>query len=139
MAAIAISLAFGGCGKRDAPATSDAGTPRFDGRSQELAWQGVVDCADCDGIDTRLRLHRGNGVVAQYELVEAFLVGEGAEYFHEEGRWRRDGGVLRLQASAGGERRYAIDAEGNLVVIDRDGRLAGDGHVLSPVGQAPGL
>ena len=36
------------------------------------------------------------------------------------GRWRRDGGVLRLQASAGGERRYAIDAEGNLVVIDRD-------------------
>jgi copper homeostasis protein (lipoprotein) len=133
-----LALALAGCGERKPPATTDT-APRFDGTSGELAWQGVVACADCDGIDTRLRLHRGNGVVAQYELVEAFLVGEGAEYFHEEGRWRRDGRVLRLQASAGGERLYAIDPEGNLIVIDQGGRLAGDGHLLSPVGEAPNL
>src|SRR5688572_16554313 len=133
-------MASGGCGDRDAPSRGDRGTPRLDpGVGEELAWQGMVACADCDGIDTRLRLRRGNGVVSQYELVEAFLVDEGAEYFHEEGRWRREGRVLHLQPSGGGERRYAIDPEGNLMVIDRRGQLAGDGHVLAPVGEAPSL
>ena len=137
--AAVLGVALAGCGERNAPERADKGAPQFNGTSEELAWQGVVACADCDGIDTRLRLHRGNGVVAQYELVEAFLVGEGAEYFHEEGRWRRDGRVLRLQPSAGGERLFAIDPAGNLIVIDREGRVAGESHVLSPVGPTPRL
>lgn len=138
--AVLVGVALAGCGERDVSPRADRAAPRFDDAPAEgLGWQGVLACADCDGIDTRLRLRRGNGVVAQYELVEAFLVDEGAEYFHEEGRWRRDGRVLSLQASAGGERRYAIDPEGNLMVIDRRGQLAGDGHVLAPVSEAPSL
>ena len=98
-------------GCSDGGAQRDAPTARFESPDAELSWQGVLACADCDGIDTRLRLQRGNGVVAQYELVEAYLDGEGAEYFHEAGRWRRDGRILRLQATSGGERLYAIDGD----------------------------
>ena len=130
------ALVLAACTGKDANAP--ASTARFESPDAELSWQGVLACADCDGIDTRLRLQRGNGVVAQYELVEAFLDGEGAEYFHEEGRWRRDGRLLRLQANAGGERLYAIDGTGNLVVVDRRGHAAGPGRVLTPAGP-PGL
>lgn len=130
-----LLLAAAGCSD-DAQRTGP--TARFESPDAELRWQGVLACADCDGIDTRLRLQRGNGVVAQYELVEAFLDGEGAEYFHEEGRWRRDGRLLRLQATSGGERLYAIDGTGNLVVVDRRGHAAGAGRVLTPAGP-PGL
>jgi hypothetical protein len=127
-------VAFAGCGGRSPPEASTGGTaPGFDTPAAELNWAGVLACADCDGIDTRLRLARGNGVVSQYELVEAFLDGEGAEYFREEGRWRRDGRILRLQATSGGERLYAIDGAGNLVVVDRRGHAAGPGRVLTPV------
>ena len=133
-----LPLLLTACGG-DGVGTPDAGpTARFDSPDAELRWQGVLACADCDGIDTRLRLQRGNGVVAQYELVEAFLDGEGAEYFREEGRWRRDGRVLRLQATSGGERWYAIDGAGNLEVVDRRGHAAGVGHTLAPAGP-PGL
>jgi hypothetical protein len=85
----------GGSGDADAPATT------FDSPDAELAWEGTLACADCDGIETRLRLQHGNGVVAQYELVEAFLAGDATEYFREQGRWRRDGRILRLQSSSG--------------------------------------
>jgi|GEM_PF-5419765 copper homeostasis protein (lipoprotein) len=118
----------GGSGDANAPATT------FDSPDAELAWEGTLACADCDGIETRLRLQHGNGVVAQYELVEAFLAGDATEYFREQGRWRRDGRILRLQSSSGGERLYAIDGAGNLVVVDRRGHAAGAGRTLSPVG-----
>ena len=133
-APLVAALALGGCG--DANRTSGAQTtvPGFDSPVEELAWEGTVACSDCDGIQTQLRLQRGNGVVAQYELQEAFLDGEGAEYFREEGRWRRDGRVLHLQPSVGGERLYAIDGAGNLVAIDRRGHAAGPGRTLTPVG-----
>ena len=128
-------LAAAGCsGETSAPRNGMAAPGTFDSPDAELSWQGMLACADCDGIDTRLRLERGNGVVSQYELVEAFLDGEEAEYFRESGRWRRDGRILRLQSTAGGERLYAIDGAGNLVVVDRAGQAAGPDRVLSPVG-----
>ncbi len=126
------AMTLAACG--DAGTPRDATTARFENPDAELRWQGVLACADCDGIDTRLRLQRGNGVVAQYELVEAYLDGEGAEYFHEAGRWRRDGRLLRLQATSGGERLYEIDGTGNLVVVDRLGHAAGPNRVLAPAG-----
>jgi len=129
-----LALAFvlvAGCDRAPAPpsGTEDRlGTP-----DAELAWQGVLACADCDGIETRLRLQHGNGVVAQYQLVEAFRDGQGAEYFQESGRWRRDGRLLRLLPSQGGERLFVVDGVGNLVVVDRRGHAAGAGRVLTPV------
>ena len=129
-----VAVAAAGCGERAEPSASPGPAPRFDNPDTELAWEGTLACADCDGIETRLRLQHGNGVVAQYELVEAFLAGEGTEYFREQGRWRRDGRILRLLSSTGGERLYAIDGAGNLVVVDRRGHAAGAGRTLSPVG-----
>lgn len=103
-----------------------------DARSS-LVWQGVVACADCLGIDTRLRLEQGAAPAARYQLVEAFLDEAGAEYFREEGRWQRDGAILTLRAQAGGVRRYRIGGDGALVAIDREGREVGDGRSLAPV------
>ena len=131
LAIAALVAALSACGR--APAPAGRTDQRADAPEVELAWQGVLACADCDGIDTRVRLQQGNGVVAQYQLVEAYMDGEGAEYFQETGRWRRDGRLLRLQSSQGGERLFAIDGAGNLVVVDRRGHAAGPGHRLSPV------
>ena len=133
-ALLALALAAcGDVGTGHAPRAPAGAT--LPGTVDDAAWQGVLACADCDGIDTRLRLSRGNGVVSQYELVEAFLDGEDAEYFREAGRWRREGRLLHLLPSQGGERLYAIDGAGNLVVVDRGGHVAGPGRVLSPVGE----
>jgi len=134
IAPLVAACALGGCGDTNRTSGAQTTVPGFDSPVQELAWEGTVACSDCDGIQTQLRLQRGNGVVAQYELLEAFLDGEGAEYFREEGRWRRDGRVLHLQPSAGGERLYAIDGAGNLVAIDRRGHAAGPGRTLTPMG-----
>jgi hypothetical protein len=127
-----LALALAACGQGGSD-SRQAAAARFDNPDAELRWQGVLACADCDGIDTRLRLERGNGVVSQYELVEAFLDGEGAEYFREEGRWRRDGRIVRLQPTSGGERLFALDGAGNLVVVDSRGHLAGPGRTLTPI------
>ena len=116
-----------------APASADARGP---GGDAQLAWQGVVACADCAGIDTRLRL-AGSGNDARYQLVEAFLDESGAEYFREEGQWNRVGNVLVLRASNGGVRRYRIGIDGSLLMADRSGREAA---TLAPVpGPPPGL
>ena len=135
VAVAAAVVLLAGCGRMPQQQDRDAGPTNAP--DDELAWQGVLACADCDGIDTRLKLQHGNGVAAQYELVEAFIDGEGADYFQESGRWRRDGRLLRLQSSAGGERLFAIDGAGNLVVVDRRGHAVGAGRVLSPVAPPP--
>lgn len=117
-----------------------ARAPDAFGTDEVLVWQGVVACADCAGIDTRLRLQRGRGTAAQYQLVEAFLDDAGAEYFREEGRWEREGAILTLHAQAGGVRRYRIEGDGALVAVDRAGEEAGEGSSLAPVpGATPGM
>jgi len=129
---LALALAACGDGSRSAgPARAPADFPA----DAQLAWQGLLACADCRGIDTRLRLLRA-GDATRYELVEAFIADDGTEYFREEGRWSREGRVLRLQADAGGERLYALDADGSLHVIDRLGHEAGSGRLLEPVAGA---
>lgn len=133
-APLVAALVLGGCGDVERTSASQGTSPRMEAPVDEMAWEGTVSCSDCDGIQTQLRLQRGNGVVAQYELLEAFLDGKEAEYFREEGRWRRDGRVLHLQPSVGGERLYAIDGAGNLVAIDRRGHAAGPGRTLTPIG-----
>ena len=105
--------------------------------SDHLAWQGIVACADCMGIDTRLQLDEGAGITARYELVEAFLDSEGAQYFREAGRWERTGAVLVLRADGGGVRRYRIDGDGNLAPADFHGDVSGASGLLAPVADAP--
>lgn len=117
------------CGNQERATDADAG----DAPGAPLVWQGLVACADCAGIDTRLRLERASDGTARYQLVEAFLDGGGAEYYREEGRWERAGRILTLRAATGGVRRYRLDGEGRLLAADRTGREAGSGGPLSPV------
>lgn len=133
----AVALLLGACG--EAP-RAPAQAPDAFGADAVLVWQGVVACADCSGIDTRLRLQRGTGAAAQYQLVEAFLDEAGAEYFREEGRWERQGPILTLHAEGGGVRRYRIEGDGALVAVGRTGDGAGAGSSLAPVpGAMPGM
>ena len=102
----------------------------------QLQWRGLLACADCEGIDTRLQLERAD--VPRYELVELFLVRGGEERFLERGRWSREGRLLRLQADDGAERVFAIEADGRLSMRDAGGAMpAGPGRTLDPVTPSP--
>lgn len=126
-----------GCG--DGPGTDrHAGArpaphlPPFAGDARQLAWQGLLACADCDGIDTRLLLLREGE--PRYELVETYLAEDGGARFVERGRWVREGRLLRLQAEGAGERVFAIEGDGQLSLRDADGNASpGPGRLLEPV------
>lgn len=132
--AFALAFALAGCGD-DAPRPAADAPPGFatDAPAQ-LAWQGVLACADCEGIDTRLTLERADQA-SRYLLLETFLADDGGELFREQGHWRREGALLRLQSDAGGLRVYAIEADGRLSPRDRRGRevQAGEARLLAPV------
>lgn len=133
--AIAWSLLLAllaGCAERD---PFDPGEERVDASTpapQHLAWRGVLACADCDGIDTHLTLERA-GRPPRYRLLETYLLADTGERFHEEGAWRREGTLLRLQSDAGAPRTFAIESDGALTVRDRRGRPVPRGSRLVPV------
>jgi uncharacterized lipoprotein NlpE involved in copper resistance len=135
--ACAVATLVCACGDS---ARAPARAPDTFGSDAVLVWQGVVACADCAGIDTRLSLQQGRDASARYQLVEAFLDEGGAEYFREEGRWERSGTLLTLHARSGGVRRYRIADDGALVATDLGGGEAGQGHSLAPAaGVMPGM
>ncbi|MCL1634749.1 copper resistance protein NlpE N-terminal domain-containing protein [Luteimonas sp. SX5] len=124
---------------RDTPAPA-AALPPFD-RDGRIGWRGVLACADCDGIDTTLALSR-SGERREYLLVETYLTADGGERFVEQGRWRQQGDALiRLQAVDGGERVYALQADGGLQPRDARGRRFAlrDDDVLTPLPASTGL
>lgn len=129
------------CG-RDAPQSgaSTPAQPPFDGDGR-IGWQGVLACADCDGIDTSLALNR-TGEQRDYLLIETYLTRDGGERFVEQGRWRQQGDALiRLQAVDGGVRVYALQSDGRLQPRDGRGRhfAQRDGDYLMPVTASSGL
>lgn len=123
------------CSRESAqPGDSGVALPPFDGDGR-IGWQGVLACADCDGIDTSLALNR-TGERRDYLLVETYLTGGGGERFVEQGRWRQqDAALIRLQAVDGSERVYALQADGRLQPRDGRGRRFArrDGDFLMPV------
>lgn len=122
------------CGDAPQPDPDPQALPSpFDGAPTQLAWQGLLACADCDGIDTQLILDRG-GTQPRYALMETFLHDEEGERFSEQGRWRREGRLLRLRADAGGQRVYAIELDGRLSLRRTDGSAPpGEARLLEPV------
>jgi len=102
-----------------------------DGR---IEWQGLLPCADCDGIQTQLSLLR-NGDSRSYVLTETYLAEEGDTRFVDGGQWQRDGDLLRLRGNAGGIHVYALLADGRLQPRDAQGRAftPRDGDFLEPV------
>ena len=129
-----LAIALVGCGDEAARPPADAPPGFATDAPSQLAWQGVLACADCEGIDTRLTLDRADEA-SRYLLLETFLADDGGERFREQGHWRREGPLLRLQSDAGGVRVYAIEADGRLSPRDRRGRevQAGEARLLAPV------
>lgn len=111
-----------GCDRAAAP---DAPTTMPLPGGVQVAWQGVLACADCDGIRTRLVLAR-SGDQRRYTLTETYLAQDGDIRFVEEGGWTRERDLLRLQGAAGGIHVYALMSDGWLQ--PRDGR----GRAFSP-------
>ena len=139
------TLAVVACGEMPAPdtqgPTSRAHSPPFAGSTGQLAWEGVLACADCEGIEVRLVLDRegidpilgGANAQPRYELQETFLADDGGERYREQGQWQREGRLLRLQADAGGQRVFAIEPDGRLSLRDGKGGRVAAAHLLEPV------
>lgn len=126
-------LALASCGESPPADPPRAYDPRSTDGQGTLAWQGLLACADCEGIDTRLVLDR-DGMQARYQLLETFIAGDDGDRFSEQGQWRRDGRLLRLQSDDGGRRVYAIEADGRLSLRDADGEAPpGAARLLDPV------
>ncbi len=133
-------LALPGCGREQAgegagpaapaDATSDLAQ---DDASFERTWLGVLPCADCDGIQTRLQL-REDAEGPRYVLEETYLGGSGENRFVQEGDWRQEdaqvGGVeaavYRLDPDGPG-RWFWLQPDGALEMLEAEGRPAADG------------
>jgi copper homeostasis protein (lipoprotein) len=143
--ALAALLVLAGCGREDAgdarlpgPDGELAGTPAGtdadeDAAAFERTWLGVLPCADCDGIQTRLQLLSGPGG-ARYVLEETYLGGPGDNRFVQEGAWREEATaingepaeVYRLDPDGPG-RWFWVQPDGALEMLEAEGRPAPDG------------
>ena len=138
----AAVLALAGCDREPASDAADATTaapsaevPLAPGEDFERTWLGVLPCADCDGIQTRLQLVR-DGDERTYALEETYLgAEEGEAVFRQEGRWVEepvagleddgDGGTsgYRLDPGTPASRHYLLRSDGALDQLDGRGRL----------------
>ncbi len=80
------------------------------------AYEGVLPCADCPGIKTRLTLDRDGG----YEISSQYLDRQPAPMIARgQFTWHAAGNAISLDARGGGQQ-YAV-GEGRLVLLNRDG------------------
>lgn len=107
-------LALSGCGRAPDDGASPPPSPPGPGADAagvdaraERSWLGVLPCADCDGIQTRLSLHVEDGE-QRYELEEIYLGGAEDNRFVQEGDWREEEVVIEGQATAV----YRLDPDG---------------------------
>lgn len=115
-----LAIALAGChGQAPAPASTTAAQARLD-VDGEIQWRGARPCADCDGVDARLVLHRA-GDRSTYSLAETYRVSSQAARFVDTGTWRREDGLLRLSGDAGSRHVYALLADGRLEARDAHG------------------
>ena len=132
-------LALPGCGREpsgEAPGPSpppSAATDLADDAGLERTWLGVLPCADCDGIQTRLALRR-DAAGWRYVLEETYLGGSGENRFVQEGDWREETAVIegtdtvvyRLDPD-GPARWFWPQPDGALEMLEAEGRPAADG------------
>ena len=132
LAALA-AFALAGCDRDSAPAdrTADAPVEADAGEAGtapaaddfDRTWLGVLPCADCDGIQTRLQLRRDGGRQT-YALEETYLGADGEAVFTQAGKWVQedgDGVSFHLDPDTPGGRRYALRADGSLDLLDSHG------------------
>lgn len=138
--ALATLLALAGCGRNETdPAASTAPpTPSADAapsmaQSLDAIWQGVLPCADCDGIQTRLRL-LADAQGRRYELQETYLAEDGGEVFDGQGGWSEETAVINGQPTEvyrldvqGASRWFSVQPDGALEMLDAREQPASDG------------
>lgn len=133
-------LALAGCGREGgdaappppAPAQAES-APAHEAEAFDRSWLGVLPCADCDGIQTRLQL-QADADGARYLLEETYLGGEGNQQFLQEGTWREEtvqingapAVVYRLDPD-GPARWFWLQPDGALEMLEAEGRPAVDG------------
>ena len=134
-------LALAACGRESPPAETgaqaeaeaDAGQSQAPIEDFERSWLGVLPCADCDGIQTRLVLRGENGA-RRYLLEETYLGAEGENAFVQEGEWREetiqlegaDTTVYRLDPE-GPSRWFWVQPDGGLEMLEGEGRASLNG------------
>jgi copper homeostasis protein (lipoprotein) len=121
------------CREAAPPTATSSATPAEPG--EQIEWQGVRTCADCNGIQTDLVLERGDDA-QRYTLTETYVSGRGSAQFVERGGWRQDSQLLRLQGDGASLRVFALLPDGRLQARDSHGnRLpAAASQDLLPVG-----
>lgn len=114
--------------RADAAPGADAGPEAF-----ERTWLGVLPCADCDGIQTRLQL-RTDPDGARYLLEETYLGGPGENRFVQEGAWLEEATEINGEAAEvyrldpdGPGRWFWVQPDGALEMLEAEGRPAPDG------------
>jgi copper homeostasis protein (lipoprotein) len=133
------ALALAGCGRSSEPDSAAAPAERAAGAAPldedfERTWLGVLPCADCDGIQTRLVL-RGEDGARRYLLEETYLGVEGDNAFVQEGEWTEetlslegvDTPVYRLDPQGPASRWFWVQPDGGLEMLEGRGRTFGDG------------
>jgi hypothetical protein len=133
--ALAACTLFGlaGCGAGQAP--PPAGTPdsAASNMTSGMEFNGERECADCDGIESWLRLEQ-SGKTQRYRMVEVYYGQDHERRFEDTGEWSTRGDLLRLRSSKGGDRVYARMDDGVLQARGAQGQdIAGvENDVLEP-------
>lgn len=139
---LAALLATGGCSRSETGPASPPAAPSAEAPAEapaeaddamDASWQGVLPCADCDGIQTRLHLIAGPQG-RSYELQETYLAGDGGESFETRGTWTRESAVLDDEATVvyrldtqGASRWYSLQPDGALEMLEGPARRTPDG------------
>lgn len=101
------------------------GIPDMHNSRNALDWagvyKGVLPCADCEGIETRVSLQQDAG----FERTTRYL-GRGDRVFSERGRfeWDAEGRRVLTRADDGATQWYQV-GEGRLFHLDRNGQRIG--------------
>lgn len=141
--ALAALLALAGCSRTDdsqggspaapTPSAPSGEAPVTGATVLDSTWQGVLPCADCDGIQTRLRLV-ADDQGRRYELQETYLARDGGELFETQGAWIEEAAVIDAQATVvyrldtdGASRWFSLQPDGALEMLDGPQRPTADG------------
>lgn len=124
LAALAVALASCAPKTSTSPAAQQA---KQDNSRVSVDWagtyQGVLPCADCEGIETSITL----GKDSSYRL-RARYVGKADTVFEKRGTfaWNEAGSAIQLQGLPDGPDRYLV-GENQLIQLDREGnRITGE-------------
>ncbi len=91
----------------DAPPEVADSDLQAEAAAPEQTWLGVLPCADCDGIQTRLTLSSGPSG-QRYVLQETYLDASGGKPFEQSGEWTEDSTELDGETAA----LYHLDPQG---------------------------